>query len=276
MFTSIRAPAPWVPSSSTIPDTYGTTGARSRVQRVAHDGEAVHGAGAGQLHPLDVEAAGTRSRSASGGSRNVPQLGAPRARRAGPPVPRPRTAAWWIGVGVASAWSGTRPCGPHRTSWSSSSSPTSGAACRPRAAATVPPVTRAISAPSTWLTAVPRSCSTASRTWVMPMMYASERLPPWVLTGIEPVPQRMLPSATNGAALADRAEAVVLELHEDHRREVVVEQRHVDVGGPDARHLVHPLGAGTAGPRRRGRPPPSGASSRSRAPSARCRRAPSP
>ena len=33
-----------------------------------------------------------------------------------------------------------------------------------------PPVTNAISAPSTWLTATPRSCSTASRTCVMPMM----------------------------------------------------------------------------------------------------------
>src|SRR5262245_801445 len=33
-----------------------------------------------------------------------------------------------------------------------------------------PPVTSAISAFSTWFTATPRSCSTASRTWVMPMM----------------------------------------------------------------------------------------------------------
>src|SRR5204862_1676414 len=61
-----------------------------------------------------------------------------------------------------------------------------------------PPVTSATSAPSTWLTAVPRICSTASRTCVMPMMYASDRLPPCVLTGIVPVFQRMLPSATNG------------------------------------------------------------------------------
>src|SRR5207244_13136645 len=61
-----------------------------------------------------------------------------------------------------------------------------------------PPVTRARSAPSTWLTAVPRICSTASRTCVMPMMYASERFPPCVLTGIDPFGHRMLPSATNG------------------------------------------------------------------------------
>ena len=33
-----------------------------------------------------------------------------------------------------------------------------------------PPVTSATSAPSTWLIAVPRICSTASRTCVMPMM----------------------------------------------------------------------------------------------------------
>ena len=43
-------------------------------------------------------------------------------------------------------------------------------------------------------------------------------------------------------ALADAAEAVVLQLHEHHGREVVVEQRHVDVLGGDAGHLVHPLG----------------------------------
>src|SRR4029079_17223200 len=63
-----------------------------------------------------------------------------------------------------------------------------------------PPVASATSAPSTpctWFTAVPRICSTAPFTWVMPMMYASERLPPCVFTGNEPFGQRMLPSATN-------------------------------------------------------------------------------
>ena len=44
-----------------------------------------------------------------------------------------------------------------------------------------------------------------------------------------------------GTTLADGAEAVVLELHDHHRREVVVEQRHVDILGPHARHLVHAL-----------------------------------
>ena len=73
------------------------------------------------------------------------------------------------------------------------------------------------------------------------MMYASERLPPWVFTGRPPSGQRMLPSRDERPALADLAEAVVLELHDHHRREVVVEQRDVDGVGPDARHLVEPL-----------------------------------
>ena len=100
-----------------------------------------------------------------------------------------------------------------------------------------PPVTSAISAPSTWLTAVPRSCSTASITCVIPMMYASDRLPPWVFTGIEPSGQRMLPSATNGPPSPIGAEAVVLELHDHHRGEVVVEQRDVDVLRADPGHV---------------------------------------
>src|SRR5262249_21674135 len=61
-----------------------------------------------------------------------------------------------------------------------------------------PPVTSAISAPSPWWTAVPRSCSTASRMCVIPMMWASDKFPPCVLTGIVPPGHRMLPSATNG------------------------------------------------------------------------------
>ena len=52
------------------------------------------------------------------------------------------------------------------------------------------------------------------------------------------------------AALADRAEAVVLELHDDHRREVVVEERDVDVVGRDAGHLVHALRHGPVARRR--------------------------
>src|SRR5581483_9790963 len=51
-------------------------------------------------------------------------------------------------------------------------------------------------------------------------------------------------------ALADRAEPVVLELHENHRREVVVQLRDVDVVGGHPGHLVQPLRDGTVTGRR--------------------------
>src|SRR5215207_9530829 len=44
------------------------------------------------------------------------------------------------------------------------------------------------------------------------------------------------------SALTDGTEAVVLELHDHEWREVVVEQRHVDVVRSDAGHLEHPPG----------------------------------
>jgi hypothetical protein len=44
------------------------------------------------------------------------------------------------------------------------------------------------------------------------------------------------------SALADRAQAVVLELHEHHRAEVVVQQGDVDDFGSDPGHVVEPLG----------------------------------
>ena len=69
-------------------------------------------------------------------------------------------------------------------------------------------------------------------------MYASEWLPPWVLTGSSP-PTRDPPVLDERAALAGRAEAVGLERHDDERREVVVDHRRVDVVGPDAGAAVH-------------------------------------
>jgi hypothetical protein len=44
-------------------------------------------------------------------------------------------------------------------------------------------------------------------------------------------------SRDEGAALAAPAEAVVLERDDHERREEVVEERRVDVGGPDTGHL---------------------------------------
>ena len=49
-----------------------------------------------------------------------------------------------------------------------------------------------------------------------------------MFVGSEP-PGASLPSSTNGAALSLRAEAVVLERHEDGVRVAVVELEHVDV-----------------------------------------------
>src|SRR5262249_55863169 len=59
----------------------------------------------------------------------------------------------------------------------------------------LPLATRASSASGTWLTATPRSCFTASTTWLSPWMYASERLPPAVLVGSAPPGQERSPAA---------------------------------------------------------------------------------
>jgi len=68
----------------------------------------------------------------------------------------------------------------------------------------VPAVTTTFSTPGTWFTAVPRICSTASITCVMPMMYASERFPPWVFTGrADPHPDPLPAVIRDGAVALD-------------------------------------------------------------------------
>ena len=76
----------------------------------------------------------------------------------------------------------------------------------------------------------------------MPSTCASESWPPDVLVGSAP-PMRSAPEATNGAALALLAEAVILELREHHVGEAVVDLRGVDVLRAEARHRVGGLAA---------------------------------
>src|SRR5439155_10076151 len=63
----------------------------------------------------------------------------------------------------------------------------------------VPAVTSTCSAPSTWLTDVPRTCRTPSAMPFIPWMYASPSWPPWVLIGSRP-PSSMLPSRMKSLA----------------------------------------------------------------------------
>ena len=61
----------------------------------------------------------------------------------------------------------------------------------------LPLATTQVSASGTWVTAVPRSCFTASTTWLSPWMYASDRLPPAVLVGSAPSGQASAPDAAS-------------------------------------------------------------------------------
>src|SRR5262249_52066675 len=65
-----------------------------------------------------------------------------------------------------------------------------------------------------------------------------------------------LPVLDEGTALAARAEAEVLEHHEHHAGEVLVELDHVHVGRLDTRHGPQPARAGRAAGGRAGGPPP--------------------
>ncbi len=166
-----------VPSSSTMPDTYGTTGWSMRAKGWRTIVKLKTVAVPGQVDPFEAPLLAheaDRARAGAGTCRRSCSA----ARSAGPPVPRPRRAGSGRRRGGSSGRSGTRPGRPvperpsascavgrvgHGVRHLRSRVPLTGRAAGP-------PVTSANSAPSTWFTATPRSCSTASRMWVMPMM----------------------------------------------------------------------------------------------------------
>ena len=100
-----------------------------------------------------------RQQNGVGGSRNVPQS-AHRGATSRRSLAACQNGSVLGSVEIVTAPAGSASAGAHRS--------------RPRISALVgsaagPPVTSASSAPATWLTAVPRSCSTPSMMWVAPM-----------------------------------------------------------------------------------------------------------